>query len=110
MKTLPSSFAPYKRTPLFTEQTIPKGLTKAHKTKAGTWGKIVILKGQLLYRILEPQLEEVLLSESYHGVVEPAVPHEVEPLGEVEFFVEFYAAHAEETPRPDVPTDHIRKR
>ncbi|MGI9327441.1 MAG: DUF1971 domain-containing protein [Pseudomonadales bacterium] len=95
MKTLPSELAPYKRTPTFTEQSVPVGLTRAHKTKAGTWGKIVILKGQLLYRILEPQLEEVLLSENHHGVVEPAVPHEVEPQGKVEFFVEFYAAAGE---------------
>lgn len=90
MKTLPDHVTAYKRTPNFTEATVPKGLLKAHKTKAGTWGNIIVLKGVLLYRILEPELEEVLLSPSQFGVVEPTILHEVEPQGEIEFLVEFH--------------------
>jgi tellurite resistance-related uncharacterized protein len=65
-------------------------LLKAHRTKHGTWGKIVVLEGELLYRILEPTLKEVHLSPHTHGVVAPDVHHEVQPLGEVQFYVEFY--------------------
>ena len=39
--------------------------------------------------ILEPEIEEHVLTPERPGVVEPEVPHEVEPSGEVRFFVEF---------------------
>ena len=90
MKLLPSDVTSYKSTPEFTNETVPKGLLRAHQTKQGTWGKIVILSGRLRYRILEPELEEIELSPDRFGVVEPTVLHEVEPMGEVCFYVEFY--------------------
>lgn len=90
MKILPASLTSYKKTPEFTEETIPAGLLKAHQTKEGTWGKINVTEGQLYYRILEPDFEEVLLSSEKFGVVEPTVLHEVEPKGKVRFHVEFY--------------------
>ena len=44
-----------------------------------------------LYRILEPEFEEIELSPERPGVVEPEVPHEVEPAkGGVRFRVDFY--------------------
>lgn len=58
MKELPAQVSTYKRTDNFSEKTIPAGLLKSHNTKAGVWGKIVILKGELRYRILEPQIED----------------------------------------------------
>ncbi|NOX51040.1 MAG: DUF1971 domain-containing protein [Gammaproteobacteria bacterium] len=89
MKKLPSSVVSYKKTPTFSQDTIPAGILKAHQTKAGTWGKIVILEGELLYRILEPSVEEVSLCTDTFGVVEPQILHQVEPLGKVSFYVEF---------------------
>ena len=90
MKELPIDVKPYKQTPVFTETTVPKGLLKDHQTKAGTWGKIVILEGELRYRIIEPEQEEQLLSPECYGVVEPEILHHVEPVGKVQFYVEFY--------------------
>ena len=69
---------------------MPKGLLRAHQTKEGTWGKIVVLKGKLRYRVLEPEVKEFDLSPSNCGIVEPTVLHEVEPLNRVRFYVEFY--------------------
>lgn len=89
MKNLPDDVKEYKRTPTFTENSIPKGLLSSHTTKAGTWGKIVIEEGKLLYRILEPEIEEIILTPEKFGVVEPQVRHEVEPVGPVTFHVEF---------------------
>jgi len=91
MKTLPAHVTAYKRTPEFTATSIPKGLLRAHSTRSGTWGKIVVLEGRLRYRILEPEVEEIELSPEQPGVVEPLVRHEVAALGEVAFYVEFYA-------------------
>ena len=90
MKEIPETAKPYKKTPEFNEDTIPAGLLKAHQTKEGTWGKINVSEGELLYRILEPALEEIVLSPDKSGVVEPAVLHEVAPQGKVSFHVEFF--------------------
>ena len=90
MKSLPEGVAAYARTPTFSTGSIPAKLLKSHHTKAGTWGKIVILEGRLRYRILEPDLQDFELSPDRPGIVEPQVPHEVEPLGHVQFYVEFH--------------------
>lgn len=94
MKKMPEGLLAYKRTPEFTETEVPAGLLKAHQTKAEVWGKIVLLEGELLYRILEPEEEEVLLSVMQCGIVEPQVLHTVEPRGKVRFYVEFFRASA----------------
>ena len=90
MKALPEDVHAYARTATFLARTIPEKLLKFHRTKAGTWAKIVILEGSLRYRILEPEMREFDLSPDCHGVVEPQAPHEVEAAGEVRFYVEFY--------------------
>ena len=90
MKSLPEGVAPYARTATFSTRSIPEKLRKSHSTKAGTWAKIVILDGTLRYRILEPEIREFELSPDHPGVVEPEVSHEVEVMGDVRFYVEFY--------------------
>jgi hypothetical protein len=49
----------------------------------------VVLEGELLYRILDPAVEETWLRPGVDGVVEPTVRHEVEAPGPVRFYVEF---------------------
>ena len=90
MKEIPSNVTPYKRTPEFTEETVPKGLLRDHNTKEGVWGKIVVLSGSLEYTIQEPDLEVIKLNPDRFGVVEPTIRHHVKPLGTVKFYVEFY--------------------
>jgi tellurite resistance-related uncharacterized protein len=94
VKHLPPDVVPYRRTREFTESTVPDALRRRHTTKAGTWARIHVLEGSLRYRILEPAAEEHVLSPDVPGVVEPEVPHEVEPLGAVRFFVEFLRSSA----------------
>lgn len=90
MKQLPGNVLAYKRTPEFTETSVPAGLLHAHQTKASVWARIVVLEGQLQYTINTPAPEVILLDKDSFGVVEPAVLHEVKPLGRVRFYVEFY--------------------
>ncbi len=90
MKALPENLSAYKKTPEFDESSVPEGLLKAHRTRAGTWGKIVILEGSLRYTINEPEREVVMLDKDYFGIVEPEIFHEVSPLGKVRFHIEFY--------------------
>jgi tellurite resistance-related uncharacterized protein len=90
---LPPGLHAYRRTPDFTEATIPKALLKAHTTKDGTWGLIHVLEGRLAYRVIDPARpprQTVLSAQQGPGVIEPMILHEVEPLGPVRFFVEFH--------------------
>lgn len=89
MKSLPDNIVSYKRTPEFDETTVPVRLLSDHQTKAGVWAKIVVLSGKLLYTIQQP-FEEIILDANKCGVVEPTVLHQVKPIGQVLFYVEFY--------------------
>lgn len=90
-KALPKGLAAYKQTPVFDQDSMPAGLRRGHRTKPGVWALIHVLDGRLRYRILDPAAEAVL-APGTPGVVRPEQLHEVEPLGAVRFFVEFYAA------------------
>lgn len=92
MKALPASVTHYKSTPVFTQDSIPAGLRRSHTTAEGTWGRITILEGSLLYRITDPTVapEELLLTPATPGVVEPRIEHEVAVAGSVRFQVDFY--------------------
>lgn len=87
---LPTGAVPYRRTPVFTETSVPGALLHAHRTKTGVWALIEVLQGRLLYRVLDSSSEQILEPGGSPGVVEPTVPHEVEPLGPVRFQVTFY--------------------
>lgn len=89
MHSWPEGLVAYRRSPEFTENTIPAGLLKAHATKPGVWAKLHVLAGSLRFRDLEGG-EDLILSEGVHSRIFPAATHEVEPCGAVRFFVEFY--------------------
>ena len=94
MQSIPDDVTAYRQTPIFNEETIPGGLLRAHRTRAGTWAKILVLEGSLAYRILEPVPEAHTLDAQHPGVIEPQVLHEVAPLGPVRFKVVFFRASA----------------
>ncbi len=90
---LPSGLSPYRRTDIFTQDTVPAGLLKAHSTKAGIWGLIHVVEGELTYRIVDGRraaAERILTPATQPGLVEPEILHEVAPRGAVRFFVEFH--------------------
>lgn len=84
-----SALAPYKSTPVFDENTLPAALRREHRTKAGVWGVIRVLAGQLRYRILDP-ISETIIDADHPGIVYPDQPHLVEPLGAIRMRVDFY--------------------
>ena len=85
----PTSAEPYRRTPVFDENTLPAGLRREHRTKPGVWGVIRVLDGRLRYQVLDPA-SEVILEPGHPGLVLPNEPHLVEPLGPMRMQVEFY--------------------
>ncbi len=89
-KKLPDGLAAYRRTPVFTEETVPAGLLRDHNTKAGVWGLIHVESGTLRYVIPSAEFSTNLEPDSEQGIVEPEGPHHIKPLGPVRFFVEFW--------------------
>jgi len=86
----PDAASAYKRTDEFTDDSIPAALRRDHTTKAGVWAKIVVLEGRLRYRVDATGTDVILTHGGDPGIVVPELPHHVEPLGRVRFFVEFY--------------------
>ena len=80
---------PYRSTPVFDEVSLPAALRSRHNTKAGVWGMIRVIEGQLKLRYLEP-VSEIILEPGRPGLVLPEQPHEVEPLGPMRMQVDFY--------------------
>ena len=85
----PEGFVSYKKTPVFTEETIPKGILANHTTRKGVWGLVHVLEGSLRY-ILEHNGEETLVTPEKPGIIVAEMRHRVEPGDSVQFCVEFF--------------------
>lgn len=88
MKTLPNDVVAYTKTKTFKNETIPEPLLSNHATAEHSWAVIHMITGELKYTIGEDEVH--LLKPGHNGIVEPAVVHFIRPLGEVEFYLEFY--------------------
>ncbi|MEN9726295.1 MAG: hypothetical protein RL434_661 [Pseudomonadota bacterium] len=84
----PADLVAYKRTPEFTEHTVPAALLRDHRTKPGVWARILVLEGKLHYQVDSLGITETLTPDQ-PGKVWPEIPHHVRPLGQVRFLVEF---------------------
>ncbi|HHO53738.1 MAG TPA: DUF1971 domain-containing protein [Deltaproteobacteria bacterium] len=78
---------PYRRTDVFTEDTVPAGLLRDHRTRAGVWGRIVVESGCLV--LTTAGGEQVRLGAGDVHLVRPQERHAVTPVGAVAFYVEF---------------------
>lgn len=88
----PDDVVDYKTTPVFDQDTVPKGLLAAHTTKAGVWARIEVLEGSLRYTVVGPPVRVRELTVGQGGVIVPEVAHEVAPLGRVRFRIVFAKA------------------
>ena len=80
---------PYRSTPVFDQDTLPTALRQRHDTKAGVWGLIRVIEGELRFTCLDPPSETVLVP-GQPGLVQPQQPHFVTPLGAMKMQVDFY--------------------
>jgi tellurite methyltransferase len=81
-----------RRTPEFTERTVPEALRSHHATAVGVWGRIVVTEGVVRYQVPSLGVDRDL-SPGTTGIVLPEVPHSIEPRGAVRFHVEFLRPH-----------------
>ena len=84
--TLPK---PYRSTPVFDEISLPATLRSAHSLKAGTWGRICVIEGQLRLTYCDTHAE-VMLSPEVSGLIQPQQLHFVEPLGPIKMRIDFF--------------------
>jgi len=76
-------------TEVWDEHTMPIALRKAHRVGRGLWGRLRVVRGHLRFSAqTEPPLD-VLVGPEARQSIPPDVEHEVEPQGEVSFFIEF---------------------
>ncbi|MDF0489946.1 DUF1971 domain-containing protein [Sphingomonas sp. H39-1-10] len=80
---------PYRSSPVFTQDSLPKALQQEHRTKRGVWAVINILEGQLRYCRMDGG-PAVLLSPACPGLVRPDQPHFVELIGPVSVRIDFF--------------------
>lgn len=80
---------PYRSTPVFTNDTLPEALRRAHSTKAGVWGHLKVLKGTILY-VNEETGECQMVQAPGTVLILPQQLHSVEPQGDMEMQVDFY--------------------
>lgn len=81
--------APYRSTPVFEAATLPAALRAEHSLKAGTWGLIQVLEGEVRLTYRDPHMTTVL-SPGKPGRIGPQQVHFVEPLGPMKMRVDFY--------------------
>ncbi len=85
------SEAPYKITPVWDQDTLPAALRHEHSTKAGTWGLLRVLEGEVLLVFTAPA-STVRVTPDKPGLIPPEAVHHVEVDGAMRMQVEFHHA------------------
>ncbi len=92
---LPADVVPYRTLGPFDESTLPKGLLRDHRTKAGVWGLVEVTSGSVRYFVCETGMErERVLAPGCPGVIVPEQRHHLALDGAVQFTVTFLRAAA----------------
>src|SRR3546814_12184976 len=91
---------PYRSTPVFDQDTLPAALRARHDTKAGVWGLIRVIEGELKLTYLDPP-SEVVLTPPSPGPILPHQPHYVPPLGPMN--MRFVSSPHPPAARPAIP-------
>ena len=84
-----SDVQPYKVTPIFDEASLPDGLRNAHSTKAGVWGLLRVLEGEIDL-VFHDSADVVRAAPDQPSLIAPEALHHVETSVPVRFQVEFY--------------------
>ena len=89
MCTFPPDVSANKKTPAFTQCTVPAWLLTDHATKDGVRGVVHVLSSPLQLGSAGYEMVTVLCLGT-PGIIEPIQTHHVTPLSMVEFYMEFY--------------------
>ncbi|MFC4256214.1 DUF1971 domain-containing protein [Altererythrobacter xixiisoli] len=84
---------PYRSTPVFDQDRLPRALRARHDTKPGVWGLIRVITGQLKLTLLDAAgapVAELILTPASPGRIAPQQPHFVTPIGPMQMQIDFY--------------------
>lgn len=81
--------SPYKTTPIFDETSLPAAIRGEHRTKAGVWGLLRVLDGEVQL-IFEGGTAPIHVTPDRPALILPAATHHVEVMGPMRMQVEFY--------------------
>lgn len=84
---LPPGFSPYKQTPEYDQDTVPRGLLAEHSLKEGSWGRIDVLEGQV--EVALQGCGKRRLTRAMPCYLPPIVPHQLVLCGPVRLQVVF---------------------
>ncbi len=105
---LPTTLRFVRTGPEWDEHNLPAGLRRPHRLGTGTWGRIHVRDGRLLFAIASQPPLEVELVPGTEQAVPPEMDHEVRPLGPVRFSMDFLTvdrAHEPQGPQGPPPSD-----
>lgn len=91
--SLPPDVVLVRRTPTFTESTVPSGLLATHRIGAGVWGRLVVQSGRVRFAFEDdPDVphEPRQVHAGEQVVIPPGRPHHLELDGPATFAVEFH--------------------
>lgn len=87
---LPPGLVRYGESPLFTPDSLPEKLKKAHTIKAGTWGLLRVETGIVQFFLDVEPYSQAVVTAGKPVVIEPEKPHHVEFALPGRFRVEFW--------------------
>ncbi len=87
---LPDGAKRYSTSPIFNQETVPQALLKDHQTKAGVWGRLVVLDGSLDFVVPGQHPLTHPITAPGFAIIEPEIAHHVSLKKPVRFQIEFY--------------------
>lgn len=91
----PDGLEAYRSTAEFTVASVPAGLLRDHSTRAGTWGRIEVLSGDVTYVTAAPSDRRLVLDTGDSAMIPPELPHHVALSAHARFRVVFLKLNEE---------------
>ena len=85
--------SPYKTTPVWDEKSLPAAIRNEHSTKAGVWGLLRVIEGEV--RLKFANGTERRVTPERPALIPPQDVHHVEGEGPFRMRVEFYTEKPE---------------
>lgn len=80
----------YARSPDFNRETVPEKLLSEHNLKAGTWGKLIVAKGEVRYfNAGSDTPDAIILGKQTHTIPTQQL-HFIQVSDDAEFYIEFW--------------------
>ena len=76
----------------FNEKTLPPGLRGDHRVADGTWARLRVISGAVVFRLASDDPVDVRLTAGDEQVIPPLVVHRVVPEGPMEIVIDFLGA------------------